>query len=254
MADKPILFSGPMVRALLEGRKTQTRRVLRPQPPSVEEVRKISGSGYSWFSNNQGCRPVGPIWAIRKLAGDKATRPVANATGDRLWVREACATWEGGHQDVVHRASETEAEWGNLTADAKNGAPWKIRSPIHMPKWASRLTLVVTDVRVQRVQEISGADAEAEGVDLELECCGNRTFIQTGENHGWSEGYEECCGNPEISEDPRITFARLWDSINAKRGFGWDENPWVAAYTFDVHKCNIADMPERLGRGELGVG
>lgn len=89
-----------------------------------------------------------------------------------------------------------------------------------MLRWASRLTLVVTDVRVQRVQEISEEDAIAEGVfesDVNM-----YPELGTAQHH----------------------FQDLWDSLNAKRGFGWSENPWVVATTFTVHKCNIDQMED----------
>jgi len=83
------------------------------------------------------------------------------------------------------------------------------RSPIHMPRWASRILLEVTDVRVERVQEIGEADAECEGV-------------------GW-----DCCGEGENDpRTPREAFCGLWDSINAKRGYSWKSNPWIWAITF----------------------
>lgn len=172
MTDHPILFSGPMIRALLDGRKTQTRRVLK------EDV-----SGYF-------CPPK-----IRR--------------GDRLWVREthgfeAIDTARG--VKVKYRASN------GLALPPESG--WK--PSIHMPRWASRLTLTVTDVRVQRLQDISEEDAKAEGV---------------GSIESHIPGFE--------SVTCVQSFQKLWDGLNADRGFGWDVNPWVAAYTFTTHPQNI---------------
>ena len=132
MSDHPIIFSGPMVRSLLDGRKTQTRRVLKPQP--------------------QGEQPKN--WT---RANDKAVR---YAPGDRLYVREAInkVSTPG---DVVYRA--------DFEAGGNDGAGLGWRPSIHMPRWASRLTLTVTDVRVQRLQDISEEDARAEGCDVHEE-------------------------------------------------------------------------------------
>ena len=89
-----------------------------------------------------------------------------------------------------------------------------------MPRWASRLTLVVTDVRVQRLQGISGPDAKAEGVS---------SLLSGTERLGPNGSY-------------RSNFKDLWNSINESRGFGWDANPWVVAVTYETHHCNIDQM------------
>lgn len=186
MKEHPILFSGPMVRAILEGRKTQTRRVMKPQPrfdpPKVQEVWKCPYGGPS----------------------------------NQLWVRETHAVLSAGYtdgtgMDIRYKATDPDYPYG-----------WT--PSIHMPRWASRLTLEVTDVRVERVREISEEDALAEGSFLGRCPCQEMqrkpkttveaAFRQTGCHiHG-----EE--------------FATLWNSINAKRGYGWDENPWVWVISF----------------------
>lgn len=190
MADKPIIFSGPMVNALLAGRKTQTRRILKPQPPDglMPESMAIAGEA----------QPIGAGWS----------------RGDRLWVRETCAIWNGEHHDIVYRADETSDGWEAMRHDARLGF-WKIKSSIHMPRWASRLTLTVTDVRVQRLQEISEADAMAEGVDAVI--------------------MDDVPRQAAMSR--RSDFAALWNSIHGPEA--WDANPWVVALTFAVHKRNI---------------
>lgn len=200
MADRPILFSAPMVRALLEGRKTQTRRVLRPQP-----------IGFDWFDLK--CKP-------------RLTR------GDRLYVREAWKTHAayddispaemGGDEAILYVADGAHQTWG-YPAISKIG---RRRAGMHMPRWASRLTLVVTDVRVQQLQEINDDDAIAEGVTME----GATAGIDVDIDGGWWPG------------GPRNQFRRLWDSLNAARGHGWETNPWVVAVTFTVHRQNIDAM------------
>lgn len=181
--DRPILFSGPMVRALLDGRKTMTRRVLEPETLGADEAIRIP-------------------YSLR----------------DRLWVRE---TW----------AERLLGEAASYRADVQD-APIAWRPSIFMPRWASRLTLIVTDVRVERVQEISEEDARAEGCfkgHASGRVFNDRTSMRLGGDE-WSSA--------------RDWFADLWDSLNASRGHGWDANPWVAALTFDVHHRNIDALRE----------
>jgi len=191
-----------MVRALLDGRKTQTRRVLKPQPNAS--------------------------WGLIDLQRAAALATCKYAPGDRLWVREAwrvdaewddCPPREFDGADAIHYEADGEQRlhlWGNPFT------PGRLRSPIHMSRWASRLTLLVTDVRVQRVQEISEEDAEAEGARPAF------SFP------GW-EG---------VSSRPRYYwgFHELWNSIHGPGA--WEANPWVAAISFTVHRCNIDTMEE----------
>lgn len=209
MTDRPIIFSGPMVRAIFEGRKTQTRRVLKPQPD---------------YRGGYGDRHDAGEWGWEDECGYHVSvldiAPNGYRAGDRLWVREHCATWNGAYRDVVYRADNTEAEWDALRHDARAGA-WNIKPSIFMPRWASRMTLIIEDVRVQRLRDITCADAIAEGI---LPAANSQTID---------------CETP----DPRASFRSLWDSLNAKRGYGWDRNPWVVALTFRALKENI----DRLG-------
>jgi len=240
MTDKPILFSGPMIRALLDGRKSQTRRVLKPQPPSVEAVHDLAGIGYHWFPPKdpaQPWRPVGPVWAVRKLMGREPSISLPYAPGDRLWIREA---WSGDWFFRDTPPSERQSNfldgsphdkrdiWYWADGNPEYGDWERPRPSIHMPRWASRLTLIVTDVRVQRVQEISGEDCIAEGAHCDT-CTAS-----------WSVGRSAC--NQRGCFEIRQNFRTLWDSLNADRGFGWEANPWVSATTFTVHKCNIDQM------------
>ncbi len=184
--ERPILFSSPMVRAILDGRKTQTRRVIKPQPEPVMEV--LSDGPHVTYTIN-----------ARNTSDYHC--PYGGA-GDRLWVRETwCPHWAGddcgeGPQGVCYAATNREPD------------PLRWRPSIHMPRWASRITLTVTGVRVERVQDITEADAEAEG------CC-----VGVGAGN-WRNTVH--------------MFQGLWDSINAKRGYWWDENPWVWVVKFSV--------------------
>ncbi|WP_375553353.1 hypothetical protein [Roseovarius mucosus] len=216
MADKPILFSAPMIRALLDGRKTQTRRVLKPQPGVLKNG--------IWYRPYPGTDPL--QWCY--MHGD---RPAAYfkgsyAPGDRLWVKE---TWRPSisaadpwHVAVLYPHTGDVKHW-NWSSDADFG-DWKIPkaaatgnvTPLFMPRWASRLTLIVTEVRVQRLQDISDADAWAEGC----------------------RGYVSPCG--DYGETPREEFHALWNSLHGPDA--WDANPWVVALTLDVYRSNIDQM------------
>lgn len=207
MAERPIIFSAPMVRAMLDGRKTQTRRVLPLAHPkfshqNVLDPDMLVDKQYVWFWDGvHDC--VGASW------------PLPYAPGDRLWVRENCATW--GDHEAIYRADDA-VEYGLAVSDGKFGAKWKARPSIHMPRWASRLTLTVTDVRVQRLQDISEADAVAEGCDAVLALTIKRP---NGAHPG----------------NPRECYCDLWNSLHGPGA--WDANPWVVAVTFTVQRGNI---------------
>lgn len=219
MTDKHIIFNAPMIRALLAGTKTQTRRKLpsaHPKFPHHNNLRAdvLSDPQEVWYWDG-----------IHERVGASYCLPIA--PGDRLWVREGCATWGAGAEkpDVPHPVvyAADDPDWEGYKNEAKTLAgTWKVRSPIHMPRWASRLTLTVTDVRVQRVQEISEADAVDEGVDAV-------SLADVPRQAAWSR---------------RADFAALWNSIHGPDA--WDQNPWVYALTFDVHRCNIDHMEGAL--------
>lgn len=190
MTERPILFSGTMVRAILEGKKTQTRRVIKPQPD--DDCLNDGG----WPITLEQC-PYG-------------------VTGDRLWAREKwCMT-------VGQPLSEQEPIRYAADFDPASRGPW--RPSIHMPRWASRITLEITDIRVQRVQEISEDDAKNEGLRRVTD--GLYTYWRKDEWTKGPAGFSSAVG----------AFRDLWDSINAKRGHVWDANPWVWAITFKVVK------------------
>ncbi len=214
MREKPILFSGPLVRAILEGRKTQTRRVLTDKQRRGEDLSDIGG-------------------AARVLK-----RCLYGQRGGQLWVRETWYCDDHRHtkepsppelipafRDALDfRATHDCSAWecGCPCNDPDHGTShWK--PSIHLPRWASRIDLLVTGIRVARVQDISVADALSEGVDVEP--C---PHLGAG-----AMGCTDCM-NTGILEDPRHAFAALWDRINAKRGFGWDANPWVWVVDFEV--------------------
>lgn len=193
MKEHPILFSGPMVRAILDGRKTQTRRVVNPQPKVVHDF-----------------YPDGTLETERLFRNGGRIRCPYGVRGDRLCVRE---TWGkaphahlSGHVPILYKV-------GPPSIDPDYPVKWK--PSIHMPRWASRITLEVVDLAVQPVQTISKADAIAEGI--------------------W-----------ECYEDPKGAFRALWESINADRA-PWDSNPWVWAVTFRRINTNPPAEPAEKG-------
>ena len=208
MADKPIIFSAPMVRALMDWRKTQTRRLMPHQ-----ETLKVAYS------------PIVSGIRIFNYAGEEEISRPPYAPGDRLWVREA---FIGPYAYEVNEYPPRD--WGNKpiwfpadgpVPDKFAGQFWhRARPSIHMPRWASRLTLTVTDVRVQRLQEISAADSIAEGVQ-----CGTCEFMNTSACNG-----RGCFASI-------AAFQALWNSLHGPHA--WDANPWVAAYSFAVQHGNI---------------
>ncbi len=204
MKEQPILFSGPMVRAILEGRKTQTRRVAKIKPAYATDTIRPDGKGWlveHWPKCEREMQNFGRVDTVECPYGQR---------GDRLWVRETFAphdTQALREKDVSHiyyRADDG--------AIHESDGPWK--PSIFMPRWASRITLEITAVRAQRVQDIDYKDCEAEGLFHAARAV-------------WS-----CPGTDEIFTEGYRGYKWLWDSINAERGFGWYKNPWVWAITF----------------------
>lgn len=189
MKDRPILFSAPMVRALLDGTKTQTRRVVKPQPITCE-------AGTELLSISNGLAKFG--------SGDVITRKALcpyGQPGDRIWVRE---TWQkaGGGSGYWYRSTDSEADDGWPPV-----SQW--RPSIYMPRHASRITLEITGVRVERLQDISEADCWAEGIS---------EIREKGDEHG------------DLSGSVTHDYRALWESINGPGS--WDENPWVWVVEF----------------------
>ncbi len=190
MKELPIRFSGPMVKAILDGSKTQTRRVVKQDRDGLLD-----------------CKPT-PAWdAFWQCVACPYGKP-----GDRLWVRE---TFGIDDEDgaVLYFADPDTAQNAEHARICEDRYPRR-RPSIHMPRWASRILLEITDVRVERVQDISEADAQAEGIEY------SERF----------EGY--CIGMAEHyhSHDPRLSYASLWESINGPDS--WAANPWVWVVTF----------------------
>lgn len=210
--ERPILFSGEMVRAILDGTKTQTRRVVNPQPEFFHDP----DGGVTWRHGKRiGAGKREEMWGWHAVDRCPYGQP-----GDRLWVRETWVTGcrpcpnAGWRDGIVYRADDYPgrderdllplypAPDGVDPSDYERSG-W--RPSIHMPRWASRITLEITDVRVERVQDISHEDVLAEGIDR----CNSSSRIMALER-----------------------FEKLWNATNGPRGYGWDANPWVWAITF----------------------
>lgn len=225
--DRPILFSAPMVRALLAGTKTQTRRVLKPQP-YLHNVWQCEDTG-SWWQSGYG------------ESGDDLI-DLRIQSGDRLWVRESgqllreaydhdprCSVdlwrdagfYHSADGEIIEARSYDPplAEWADDCSRVN-------RPSIHMPRWASRLTLTVTDVRVQRLQDISEEDAIAEGTGLFVPGHGFITDSELRAEPGYANFLYARAG-----------FEAIWTEINGTGS--WAANPWIAAYTFTVERRNI---------------
>lgn len=213
--ERPILFSGPMVRAILDGRKTQTRRPVKPQPPEGFELQ-----GPDWYHPTVVKRgkqvPGEQVFGVWEIDGDYGFPSPYGAPGDRLYVRETFAV-EGGVSTYF-----ADNDWISVYNRENPGLAKRRWTPsIHMPKWASRINLEIEDVWLERVQDISEEDAIAEGFPIPG---GMPTKITITNLDG---SVERSVGTVHDFE-ARTAFSRVWDSIYGN----WAANPWVWAYKF----------------------
>ena len=189
MKERPILFNAPMVRALLAGTKTQTRRAAKL--PVVGAEGSVSEVVPSLLPNR------GDLWDFRRMLDNPmAVRCPYGQPGDRLWVCETFGHFERNENFAPGCEVFYRADGESLAVE-----PW--RPSIHMPRWASRISLGITSVRVERLQDISRGDAMAEG-----------------------------CPFPNMAQgpDPRDWYAELWGAINGPDS--WAENPWAWVIEF----------------------
>ena len=187
MKERPILFSGAMVRGILEGRKTQTRRVVKRNSAGRVELR-----GKQWHIEDENAFKASPY----------------GQSGDRLWVKETF------YDSSAESKWSYRADWP-LEDETDRDFHWC--PSIFMPRSASRITLEITGVRVERLQEITVADCLAEG-------------IRTGPVECWKG-----CQPSDQRQTPVVLYRKLWDSLNSKRNHGlysWDKNPWVWVIEF----------------------
>lgn len=224
MKERGILMSSPMVSAILAGTKTQTRRAIKPVPERRPDWSRPGVDGIAFYRGKTLVQTVAER-SIDIYQDDLAKMCPYGAPGDRLWVRETWRVRDAAESDIDYLAdastrrflTEGDAAWWKRWRGhsfRKDGEP-KFCPSIYMPRWASRITLDVTSVRVQRLHDISEEDARAEGAEREDGCadCAPR----------WDPTCPEC-------GDYRSAFAALWRSINGPES--WAANPWVWRISF----------------------
>ena len=253
MTIRPIAFTGAMVSALLDGRKAQTRRVLKPQPYNhVTGFERVFTAAPHFEARDASGKPVSDAFPNGQHFVSPYPR-IPYSVGDLLYVREEfeATAIASADQRAVLKYLADGAESGSNEWPARCRPPrlGKRQPPMFLPREYSRLTLKVTDVRVERVQEISEADAQAEGLaaiskDGKMFKFGipDRDGYPGNDDYGWHWADWEA--------DPRDAFRKLWDSINAPRGFGWQENPWVVADSFSVIRANVDQLPGPQAKAE----
>ncbi|WP_366655299.1 hypothetical protein [Fodinicurvata sp. EGI_FJ10296] len=257
VATKPITFNGPMARAIQEKRKTQTRRILSPQNLRIwtggldfdgRYVRPDEAMMTAALNNARGFRFIegllswqadcvpNQVGVLSQWLGKPTLRP-----GDLLWVRETWRPLQGySNWDLRIRYAADDSEIHLQDCDVDVG-DWRFPkaarkgmvTPLHMPRWVSRLTLRVTDVRFERVQDISEADAIAEGApqySSSIKLCRNRSY------------------DPSVNGSYREGFSEMWEGIHGPGA--WDRNDWVWRITFTPHLANVDTLlSERSGAG-----
>lgn len=252
--DRPIIFSGAMVRALLDGRKTQTRRLIKDDvrdPPGMDAVHPKNTIKHPAPYLDSYCgdprtsaNPRGMsdrwCWWTRDDRQCLPTFRVPFIPGDRLYVREAWAPLDAlTHSDPGTRALVDRgfyrADDGTVPGEIKRWRP-----SIHMPRWASRLTLMVTEVRVERLHDISEDDARAEGAKRHVPCKSSVSGT-TVASDTWHYD-EDMDGRLYEGRTAQEAFEILWGKINGWKS--WDANPWVVAITFEVINANIDARPQ----------
>lgn len=210
MKEHPILMNSAMVRATLAGSKTQTRRIINPQPQMVTEKRIEPWQG----------DPA----ALRSLLAESGRKCPYGQHGEQIWVRETFAIDDDGYvESAVYRADGMALPV--LPATRK---PNKWRPSIHMPRWASRILLEIVSVRVERLNDCSEADALAEGIST----------VRTHEWDAahfpeWRRYFDEACARgekPPVGPMPSQAYAALWEEINGAGS--WAANPWVWVIEF----------------------
>ncbi len=197
--EKGLIFNSEMVRAILDGRKTQTRRPIKWKQTRFTEIgEREDGSKWPW---SEDAEHACDFWHPCPFG----------AVGDRIWVRE---TWNKYGGLLTYRADH---DWiDDMRKETVCTAKWV--PSIHMPRWASRILLEITDVRVERLNAISEEDAEAEGIDMEALYD--------------SQDCYDCIANHNMTGRPTVTgaFKYLWESIYGEEG--WKSNPWVWVIEF----------------------
>lgn len=269
--SRPIIMSADSVRAILAGRKTQTRRVVKPQPKWIGQGARMQAAGMNallCYAGGKLCSTAdcpygvpGDLLRVReswRVVGWHEGEPLRieyrdGATADENSDYVDDATYEAWYERIItqccHDCREAGLELNSACEYSweTGQAPTRWRSPHYMPRWASRLWLRVVKVRVQSVQEISEDDAYWEGARGQcecVECCNGEHAGQCKECAGWGYGEtddelcEHCngegtCPRCDGQQTCRNAFRNGWDSLNAKRGHPWSNNDSVWAVTFE---------------------
>ncbi|HBM9089061.1 TPA: hypothetical protein ACNP4C_005631 [Klebsiella oxytoca] len=201
MKERGMIFNGEMVRAILDGRKTQTRRPIKWKQTRFTEIgEREDGSKWPW---SEDAEHACDFWHPCPFG----------AVGDRIWVRETWASGLSTKSTLAYRATHKREDLEDGFYDTIKWTP-----SIHMPRWASRILLEITDVRVERLNAISEEDAEAEGIDMEALYD--------------SQDCYDCIADHNMTGRPTVTgaFKYLWESIYGEDG--WKANPWVWVIEF----------------------
>lgn len=225
--ERPILFRGELVRKILAGKKSQTRRPVKPQPRERGFIStgwcRCDDCGNDYKRAPKRCKCGCTLFKSNSKIISWEDCPFG-APGDRLWVKEGWRWYsrdrgcgvEGGLEyraDCGHRAViiQDRIARDRFLSDVAKGLGNKWRHPNHMPRYASRLTLEITDVRVERLCSISEEDAQAEGYEA------------------WDR---DCDSGHTIGQSAAELFQESWDAIYAAKGYGWKDNPWCWVISF----------------------
>lgn len=249
MKIKPILFGTPMVQSLLDGNKGMTRRLLPDwQEPGILDSGKwmaMANRHRRWGFGAFGDTEIDCIKELQSLAGGSCPYGTKR---DLLWVREGfrCNGWATDVATIFYKANEHDSYTEMCEQYPVEGkkrlkvsSTWK--PSIHMPRWASRLTLEITGVKIERLNDISEADAKAEGITMVPFYPDDGYPLSQGFMFGRNDDkapLETCAKNAFIS---------LWESINGDAS--WDDNPWVWVVEFNVHRINVDVYLNRLENG-----
>ncbi|WP_261242779.1 ASCH domain-containing protein [Serratia entomophila] len=202
MKERPVIFNGEMVRAILDGRKTQTRRTLNwKRQPYTEMAERDDGSLWPWAEDGE---RGGDIWFPCPFG----------EVGDRLWVRETFAVFDADWKHPGKPHDLRDGPWPNVVypASVAKIPDGTCRPSIHMPRWASRIALEITAVRVERLNDISEEDAKSEGVKAGI-----------------------CPGHEHMMH--QVAFSELWQSIYGAEN--WSANPWV--WVIEFRRVEVRD-------------
>lgn len=243
MKERPLLMSAPMALAVLEGRKSQTRRVMNPQPSEGFSPSACESYEPIVINKNGEQEPGGAIFGCCDLYGeDEGYKCPHGQPGERLWCKETyCHLTDpvSGIRTCYYKSTDEppalcdDEGFGLYRKDGSERSPW--RSSIYMPRWASRLTLEIISVRVERVTEISNADAFSEGIESEVwdQSLSCRDYSKPDAwFNNWGVENNAHLTYVESDQIGIASFRTLWDSINAKRGFGWETGCWCWVIEF----------------------